>query len=698
MDMPTRLRHGALSSGPASPQTAFDILAILRILRRRKSLILLALAATLGLALAYVLFSTPKYTANVVILSDPREQTVLSSEAVLSGIGADAAAVESQVELIKSTTVAERVIDKMSLATDPEFNRPSLLGTVLGFVRSGGAADEDTSRRKLIDAFLKSLDVRRRGMTYIIEVAFSSSDPKTSAAIANAVADAYIEDQQNLKFSATSGASDWLQERAEVLREAVRDSDRAVTDFKVANNILDIGGEQLNLRETEEVNRQLVAAKARTAEAKAKLQQVLDAARPGGDPSAISAALESKVLQDLRAQDAAISRREALLSSQLKPRHPSLVTVRAQIDSIRDAIRAELKRIAANAEIEHQIARDYQGNLEKRLAELQNTAQRLNEQKVKLAELERDQQANRRLYDQLVAREKETSEQKPLQKADARIVARALPPVKASGPGAPLLLVLAGFIGLGGGAMLAFVAESMDRTYRTADALAKDVGRRCLSLLPRAPGSVLPVRANDGWEPFSDAIHLLLRRLFMQQGDGQGWTLLVTSALPGEGKSTVASNIARQVADYDGRALLVADAKVINAIAHNGALRGTAPLASPEARSKAPGLFVLDRTAFDLSLASSSDASRSNALAELAAKFDLIVIDGRSILAGQDGAAEAYAASSLLLVVEWGATPQGSVTRAVEALDANAKKLAGCVLNKVDRKRLKLFDPDNYAA
>ncbi len=688
-----------MTPGLGQSHGLLDIPALIRILLRRRRIILSTLACTLALALAYLLLASPKYVADVILLSDPRQQNVLSAEAVLAGIGPDAAAVESQVELIQSTELIGKVIDQLGLMTDPELARLSISEQLLGLVIEP-EADDARARGRIIDAFLKRLSVHRRGLTYIIEVSYYSRDRQHAARVANAVADAYLQDQLSTKYTATSDASEWLLTRMGELRGAVHASDKAVADFKAANNILDIGslgsGETLNLRETADVNQQLTTSRARTAELKAKVDQLRDASRSDGDITYLADALDSKVLQDLRVQLAVVARREAQLSSQLKSKHPSLAAARTQLASTKSAIREELKRLAANASVEYSVASNYQHSLEKRLDELQTAAQKMNGLKVRLQELERDQEANRHLYAQVVTRGKETGEQKSLQKADARIVAHAMPPTKPSGLGAPLTLLIAGIAGLGIGVMISFFAEAFDESYRVGEALAKDVRRRCLGLVPQTTGPLLPTRNAAPSKSFRTEIDLVLQRVLALSSGVAGRTLLVTSALPGEGKTVLAANLARQFADRGTRTLLITGADIAGEIAHDGELPKNVPWQTAAAPTRAAGLYVLDREALQGPAQDGADDANADPLSRLALQFDLIVIDGEAILAGQDGISDAAGVGAVLLVVAWGKTPRRAVAAALDELDASKSNLVGCVLNKVDRQRLKYFDA-NFA-
>src|SRR5262249_57031237 len=180
----------------------------------------------------------PGYSATAVVLVDPRQPRVTSSESVLSGIGSDAAAVESQVDLIASSALATRVVKRLDLIDDSEFNSISLtqrLAALFG-IESG---DAETEFNWILRRFQDKLDVRRRGLTYIIEITFTSVVPAKAARIANAIAETYQDDQRAAKLHATMKASTWLNDRIDELRTRVRESETAVANYKAENHLID---------------------------------------------------------------------------------------------------------------------------------------------------------------------------------------------------------------------------------------------------------------------------------------------------------------------------------------------------------------------------------------------------------------------------------------------------------------------------
>ena len=259
-----------------------DLQQTLAMLRRHARLIGATCLCVIMLAIGFLLVVSPVYTATTVVLVDPRTERVVRSEEVLSGIGSDAAAVESQVEVIESTSLAKPIIEKFDLYNDPEFAGGGTMRRIASLIFPGSAApradiSDPVLQDRVYSRFRKNLNVNRRGLTYVLEIGFDSTNPKKAADIANALALAYLTDQKDTKFNATAGASKWLNERISALRMKVRESAKAVAEFKAKNNIVDINaavpgsGDTLGRRKIAELNQQLILARARRAEAQAQI-------------------------------------------------------------------------------------------------------------------------------------------------------------------------------------------------------------------------------------------------------------------------------------------------------------------------------------------------------------------------------------------------------------------------------------------
>ena len=723
--------------GPAAaePGTLLDLRSFWLIVRRHAGLIAAVVVITLVCGSAALVVFPARYSATTTIIVDPRQPRVTPSESVLSGIGSDAAAVESQVDLITSSALAQRVIERLGLADDPEFASVPMIqriGTaVLSLVGINRPSDEETRVNWILRRFQEKLDVRRRGLTYVIEITFTSTVPSKAARIANALAETYRDDQRAAKVEATMRASSWLNDRIAEMRAKVRESDNAVAEYKAAHNIVDTAeGIKLIQRQVETLNQQLTLARAATAEARARFEQLQQVSAQSGNPASLSEALQSPVIASLRVQYAEVARNEAELSAALGDHHPSLVRARAQLADLRRQIDGEIGRILVGVRNEYEVARSREASLEADLAQLKDKAANFDQADVRLRELQRETQANRALFDQFLARSKETSEQLSMQLPDARIVAAALAPVRPNRPALALLLVVAvagsAILGIG----LALIVESLDRSYRTIAQIESDLSMPCLGIVPapkpardghalgglfaaltgRRPPAFASARhgiraaIDKPSSPFAENLQAVRVRLRPASRREQGDVAVVVSAMPGEGKSVIAGNLAHLCARTGTRTLLidgdVRQASLSAAYPEAKAglvdvLQGRTALRAALVQDPRSGLSILAAGARPdtvNSLMQGDDGRLAAILRECRELFDLVIVDSPAILAVADGRRLIEYADRALLVVEWKRTGRETVIEALNAIGAGVDKIVGVVLNKVDLDKYRLYD------
>lgn len=716
-----RRRYGTLDeeapAGLAESASLLDFSRLWLIVRRRIQLIGAIVVAVSIATVAALAIIPPRYSSTAVVLVDPRQPRVTSSESVLSGIGSDAAAVESQVDLISSSALAARVIKRLGLTDDPEFNSPSTaqrLAQLFGI----DSSDPDTQFNWIVRHFQEKREVHRRGLTYIIEITFTSAVPAKAARIANAMAQMYQDDQRAAKFDATEKASVWLNDRIEELRTRVRESETAVANYKADNHLVDTAaGITLVQRQIETLNQQLILARASTAEARARIDQVEQITSRSGNTAGLNEALQSPVIANLRSQYAEVARNEAELASALGSQHPTLQRVRAQLADLRRQIDGEIVRILAGVRNEYEVAQSREASLEADLARLKEQAARFDRADVRLRELQREAQANRTLFDQFLARSKETTEQQSLQIPDARIVAPALAPVRPNRPGTPLLLLVAMAVSLMLGVGLALVLEHLDRSYRTVAEVEHRLSMACLGLVPLAdPGRAAGGRSlgsavlDAPSSAFTEGMHSVRQRVRGANRHESGEVLALVSAMPGEGKSTIAANLAHACAKAGLRTLLV-DADLRHAsvsAAYPSAVAGLVDVLNGNISVKAAvlqdprsGLSILaagaNRDTIN-ALAETDDARLSGMLDQMRQQFELVIVDCPAILPIAESRRLLDCADRAVLVIEWRHTACDTVLEALNSLGDGVDKLAGVVLNKVNLRKYRLYDYGRYAA
>jgi succinoglycan biosynthesis transport protein ExoP len=678
------------------------------------------------IAIAFVVAATgalailpPKYKATTVVLVDPRQPQITNNQAVLTGIGADAAAVESQVELIESSALAKKVIARLKLDQDPDFVTPSLTerisDTVLTLIGRGADASENAKLTRLVYKFQSGLVVRRRGLTYVLEISYSAKDPAKAARISTAVAEAYLDDQRAAKAEITTRASGWLGDRIEEIRGRVRSAEEAVTAYRAANNLVDVTqGNKLINRQVEDLTQQLALTRSRTADARARLERVQQAAQHNSDPATLNEALQSPVIANLRSQYAETARLKAEYTAVYGSKHPALIAATAQLDDLRRQIDNEIARILVGVRNDYQTAMSREASLEAELTKLKDQSAALGQADVKLRELEREAQANRTLFEQFLNRAKETTEQESLQIADARIVAPALSPLRPDRPGALLLIALAACAGVICGVGLVLVLEQLRQSFRSGREVAQFLSLPSIGMLPmqEAPRARRSVAARFALDhpnsAYARSLRAIRARLLRSSKKPRGEILAVVSALTGEGKSTFASNFAL-AAEHSGVRTLLIDGDVYAAsstLAYSlqragllEVLAGKAMFWNAVAKDAKSGLHVLgarDPSTGHDDARDIDPARLASLLREYGKHFDLVVIDCPAILPIGGTVPTVDCADRAILLVEWDRTHRQAVAEALDALDLHPGKLAGVVLNKVSLGWCELFDYGGY--
>ena len=698
-----------------------DIRQLLNVLRRRLAVIIGSVGLITGITLLVVFQLTPLFTANSLVLIDPREQQVVDIEAVMSGLPPDSAAIDSEVEVLRSRTLASRVVAQLELVNDPEFNaalvEPGILASLnpLNLLRSSpDLTVEEKARRelnKVIDAFQSKLSVSRRGLTYVISVSYTSEDAAKATSIVNTVTDLYVLEQLEAKYEATRRANEWLNERLVQLRGEVRAAEEAVEIYRSENDLVSTSGITVNEQQLAELNGQLILARAELAEKEAKYRRYRDLLRSGSGADTLADVLQSPVIAQLRQQEAEVDRRRAELSSRYGERHPEMIKVRAERRDLADAIDREVSRTVANVENEVEVTRTRVGSLQNSLDELQGRSGEGGLKEVRLRELESDAEAVGTLYESFLERFKQTSEQTNLQEADSRILSQATVPTEPSYPNKTLFLALAivgsGMIGVG----LAFVLEQLDDAFSSVSQLEKTLGLPHLASVPDLKNEIAE---NKGWLPFdfikkrplssySEAFRALRSGIALSDVDNPPKVVLITSALPGDGKTTTAISLAR-AASVAGSKTILLDCDLRRPSVHKsfgaspevGIVELLADQAKLEDALTADPESPLNYLPVKAGAANPPDLLGSrhmgNLLSKLREEYDLVVIDSAPVLPVVDSRVLSRLADKVVFVVRWRDTPRDAAANAVKDLRDYGADFAGVVFERLDLKRQQRYN------
>lgn len=707
---------------PAPPEP--NLRAALGLLWRRKGLLLATvLLTTLGASLL-ALQLTPRYTAAAEILIAPRTAKVVDIEDVLEALRPDRTTVQTEVEVLRSRTLAETVADRLGLVRVPEFNRrlrpPSLrepgrwLSSLLD--ATGPVTPEEAERMardETVDALIDALTVEAVKISRVVSVAVTSEDPELAAAIANTLADTYLDEQLLAKSRATRQASVWLNERVAALREQVEASNQAVEDHRQAHGLTQAKDTILVEEQISDVNTRLIAAQAETAGADASLRQARELMASEGGIYGAADVLASPLIQNLRLQEAQIAGDAAQMTAEYGPRHPKMINIAAELSDIRAKIGSEVERIVHGLENAVNVARTRERTLEGSLEALKAEASRLTSAQVRLRVLEREAEANQGLFDVFLARWKETGQQEELQNPDGRIISRAIVPVTPSWPNL-MATVLIGFLSsLVLGLVLVYLVEQLfDRGFRHPDQLEELLGVGTLTSIPmqKDDQSLADHVLDKPTSALAESLRMLHTGLLLADVDGTPCvTVLVTSSVAGEGKTFIATSLARQLASVGHKVLLVdADLRHGRVAERLGMDAGdglanvltqrTMTVEEAIRRDERSGLDVLPAGRTELSAA---NIIRSRHMADLIgslrSRYELIVIDSPPLLLVSDARTLARLADRTVFVVRWADTARGIAAAGLKTLAEGEARIAGAVLSMVEpRKNAGYYYPYGY--
>jgi succinoglycan biosynthesis transport protein ExoP len=699
-------------------------------LGREWRLIALVTGLSMVVGASYVALSPARYTAQADMIIDTKRVTWTQSELASENRTVEDAAVESEIETTKSEKVANVVISRLHLTDDPEF-----VGAGRGLRRrifslfhltSAAQPSNDEVLRGVLGTLKENLNVVRLGRSYIEQISYTSLDANKAATIANAFADAYIEDQLQAKFEATHRASDWLQQRIGELRQQASDAYKAVQDFKSENGIIiGVDGKLASEVELDQLGIALAKARADTSQARAKLDRITRVLEQRSDNEAfnipdpvVTDALSNPVITKLRQQFLDDQSKESEWSARYGSDHQAARNLRAEMANVQHAIWDEISRIAESYKSELQIAKSQEDAIDKRMTEVFQQSDKTRQSQVRLRELETAANTYRGIYETFLTRFTQSVQQQSFPSTEARVVTTASPPHSPSSPKIALTLALSALCGLGLGVMSAAAREQLNRQIHTRAQLEELLGTSCLAVLPAFSEKKTALRKRRATQdsgafrqisevaPFSataEALRYIKVAIDLHPTGGK--VIGMVSALPGEGKTTVATSFAAFVAKSGARVLL------IDADMRNPAMTRSLGY------SNAPGLLnmVADKSDFDdlvitdskykfdflpsstrIKPSNSSDILNTPTMKEMlrAAKsqYDYVLVDLPPILPVVDVKAAAHLFDAFVLVVEWGSTSTDEILKAVNASPIVSERLLGAVLNKADEVVMRRFE------
>ncbi|TGP49315.1 lipopolysaccharide biosynthesis protein [bacterium M00.F.Ca.ET.230.01.1.1] len=652
-----------------------------RILLRRRFLIFVVTALLTAVTLVYAMLTPALYSSTAQIIIDPQDLQVVTNDVNPSRISPDGGItqVESQVSVAQSNSVLLRAIAATDLTKNPEFNGSGVLDRWLGMLF--GPDDGDRTAETL-DALRRRLAVKRDDKVLVLNIIVTAKSADLAAKLANAIAQAYLDDQAAARSKAAADASDAISARLEDQRKRVEQAANAVETYKAEHNMVMAAGNLVSDQELTDLNTQLTAAQTRTAQLKAQVDQLR---RQGSAPDATSEAMRSPVIASLRAQEATLVNQIAQFGTELGPRHPSMISAQQQLSDLRKLIARELGRLVTAAETDYERALANQKELEAKVASLKGKSLDTDQASVRLRELQRDLDAVRTVYANYLQRAQETREQTSVNSTNARIISQAMPALKKSWPPKGLLIFGAIFGGLALGIGMALIAEYLSPTVLSANQMQSAIDAPVLGVLPGRG------RRSGALAQKTDAVAgLALQRIAATTRRPADWPLVpsILVASPPEDKAQ-RSRVAWQLANAAaarGRRVLFID---INAGKGQknpqpgvlDVLRGEYPLEAVCRYAPGSSVALIGRgrpTAVFQEAQALYFAHRM--LAEANHSFELVVVDGGALADDLNVLPLVAMADEILLVARLNATPMRDVASTSEAVSVMGRLPTGAML------------------
>lgn len=690
--------NSSVNSGSQSTpdEDELDLGQVFRTLWRGKWWIAVcaALAVLLG---GYYAFGVaePKFSTTARVTLENRQEQVVDFDSVVSGLGGDQTSINTEVEILKSRELIKKLVLKLDLVSDPEFNSALRddtglsVSAIIGFAKTlvkgeqpeGPASSGEQVLDKVTTAVMKSISISNVRSTYVFKIQVTVGDPTKAKLIANTLADLYVLNQLDVKFEATQRATAWLTERVADLQVDLENAEARSKAFNASTEL--ISPEIL-----EGLNRQAKDTRERLKGIVEQLDQrdeqiaLLEAARASGDRVEMARLIDNPGL----------TRR----LGQIEAEEISGALFDREFEQLLNSVRIGTARLETQKEGLSQALVTTEGQIERQSKDL-----------VTLQQLTREAEAARSIYEYFLGRLKETSVQQGIQQADSRVLSRAILPVTQSEPRVSMILALSAILGLMLGSGFVLLREFLDNSFRSAQQLQLATGLTVLGQVPKFPGSkrraVIEYLREKPASAGAEAIRNLRTSVMLSNVDKPPQVIMLTSSIPGEGKTTLSLALAQSFSGLGKKVLLIegdlrrlifsqyfsirdgskglvsvlSGEASLKEAAHPIEITGTDVLVGEKIQANVADLFASERFA--------------SVMEEARAAYDVILIDTPPVLVVPDARTIAQQADALLFAVHWDSTDQNQVAEGLSMLRSVGVHPTGVVLSQIDMKGMKRY-------
>jgi capsular exopolysaccharide synthesis family protein len=689
-----------------------------RILLKRKWWILATLAIIFALSVLKTLTMTPQYQATSKVAIFPENPNVLGFKDVENGSADNETelSLETQAEILRSDSLAMKVIEAMHLDQDPRFAGVRQVSAPSENAIRLSSMEPDPARiAGLLGAFRGGLSVHLIPSSRLVQISYTHPDPRLATEIVNGLVKTFIEENFRTKYESVTQTSEWLSKELADLQMKVETSQEKLVRYQKDHSILGIDEKQnIVTAKLDELNRELT-----TAQSDRIQKESIYTFATSGDPilfAKVSPEGSTGLLGTLRGKEADLDTQHAQLTTQFGSGYPKVVELNNQLKQVRTQIAAEEKITQERLRNDYLAALQREKLLASAFEQQKQEANKLNESAIEYSALKRDAESTRQLYDNLLQRLKEAGVSAGLRSSNIRVVDVARTPTLPITPNIPRNLMLGLLLGLAAGMGLAFVLDSLDRTVRNIEEVSAISALPALATIPlqlsrngnlrkrlttlsggdgKAESPALVTYARPKSEA-AEAYRALRTSILLSSFGAPPKVILVTSALPQEGKTTISANSALVLAQRGSRVLLLdADlrrpgiAKLFGIKARGGLSTLISGVDKVEdvllPFTKVPNLWILPAGPIPPQPAELlSSTIMKEYIARWRNEFDHIVIDTPPCLSVTDAVVLSPEADRVILVVRSGQTTKPALRSACDLLLQVNARVMGIVLNALN--------------
>jgi capsular exopolysaccharide synthesis family protein len=695
--------------GGLSEESKLELLEYWRSVTKRKWAIL-ALGVVIAVVAAAIVYAlTPVYRSTATVLIEQKPMKVLSIDDVYGGVSEQKEHYQTQVEIIKSREVGMRVVTALRLWDVPEFDprlaEKSQIAQWKATLGIGGEKKPWTDERLANSAwsrFNRQLSVEPVRLSQLVKVSFESEDPKLASLVANTVAKEYIDSDREAHFKMTQQANTWLQDRTQSLRDKLSASEQALQAYRDKQGIASLSGSAQTMvgEQIAQITQRMMEARTHLAETESAYNQVK--AIKNGDYSSVPAIIRAPNVAEAKKQESEAALKVAELGQRYGAEHTKMIEAQSQLKVARDNLNRQMQAVADSLTHEYDTARNTVRAFEGALGSAKNTVQSQNRQEFQLGVLDREVQSNKQLYDMFMNRAKETNVSGDLQNSVGRVVDQAVPPSTAVKPQKTQIIGIAFVLGLFGGVLVSLLLDKLDNTIKGMEDAERRLHVPVLAALPelgeKEGKTAVTAFLDKPDSVLAESVRTARTGVLLSDLDVPHKIVLVTSSLPGEGKTTTCTNLALAHAQTKRTLLIDADMRKPQVAVRlslppgskglSNLVSGTAQLSECIHRVPKSTLDVMpvgDVPPHPLELILS--LRFKEALTKLSQLYDIIIIDSPPVELVSDALVLSPMATSTIFVTRAMSTPTPLVRKGLVRLKRSGGKVLGLIINHLDFKK-----------